>query len=528
MSELTPVARRRPTGRLAGSPRLDTSLAETRLKRLAAIDLGSNSFRLEVGQVVQGRFLRTSYIKEPVRQGGGLDENRCLTEAAMQSGLDCLARFAESIRDLRPGEVRAVATQTLREARNRDVFLKRARQVLGFPIEVISGKEEARLIYAGVTSKLPASDVRRLVVDIGGRSTELIVGTNRTPEHMDSYRVGSVAWSRRFFADGLFTAGAFEIAKIAATAVLDEAVETLGHQGWEVAYGSAGTIGAIGEALEYAGWPHGVITTEGLDWMVQSMVRAGHAESLSLPGIGEDRKPVIGGGVSILWALFDLLGIDEMQVAEGGLRHGLIQEMIGGSRHLDPRDGSVDALLASFAVDRAQSERVARVATFLFDQAASHFPECQDRPQLRKTLQWAARLHEVGNLVGHSDYHKHGAYILDNSDAPGFTLSEMHRLSLLVLGQKGKLRKLGDALEDPGLTFQLFCLRLAVLLCHARRTPDIDNLHLARRTPDTHAMVLKCHADWAGKHPQSIHMLREESLSWAKTPWSLEPQVLAA
>lgn len=496
--------------------------------RLAAIDLGSNSFRLEVGQVVGGHFMRTAYIKEPVRQGGGLDENRCLTEDAMRAGLECLSRFAESIRDFKPSEVRAVATQTLREARNREEFLKRAREVLGFPIEVISGKEEARLIYEGVTSKLPPSTERRLVVDIGGRSTELITGVNDRPQYMDSFRVGSVAWSKRFFPEGQFTAGAFEIAKVAASAILDEAVETIGHNGWDLAFGSAGTIGAIGEALEMAGWPSDLITAEGLSWLMENMIRARTASALALPGIGEDRKPVIGGGVSILWALFDLLGIDEMRVAEGGLRHGLIREMIGGSRHHDPRDGCVDGLIERFGADRDQSERVARVAKYFFNQAAPHFRECTDRPRLRTALEWASRLHEIGMGVGHSDYHKHGAYILENSDAPGFTLAEMHRLSLLVLGQKGKLRKLGDDLEDAGLALQLFCLRLSVILCHARRTPDIDSLHLARKQPGDMAMELRCQASWAEQHPQSVHLLREECLAWGKTSWLMDLKVAKA
>ena len=233
--------------------------------RLAAIDLGSNSFRLEIGVLDHGEFQRTEYIKETVRQGAGLDADRNLTPPAMQNGWDCLARFGERLAGFAPAQVRAVATQTLREARNRDVFLERANAVLGFPIDVISGREEARLIYQGVSHTLPASEERRLVIDIGGRSTELILGQAFKPRVMESFRVGSIAWSTRYFPDGQFTRKAFEIAEIAAKAVLDEAIDAYHPSHWDVAYGSAGTVGAIRDVLEASGWPQGLITQEGLD-----------------------------------------------------------------------------------------------------------------------------------------------------------------------------------------------------------------------------------------------------------------------
>lgn len=233
--------------------------------RLAAVDLGSNSFRLEIGRVDHGEFQRTEYLKETVRQGGGLDDERNLTPAAMQAGWECLARFGERLAGFKPHEVKAVATQTLREARNRDVFLEKANAVLGFPIDVISGREEARLIYQGVAHMLPASDERRLVIDVGGRSTELILGQGLVPGTMESYRVGSIAWSKRYFPDGVFSRKAFEIAEVAAKAVLDEAFDAYHPDLWDTAYGSAGTVGAIGDVLVAAGWPEGVLTQEGLD-----------------------------------------------------------------------------------------------------------------------------------------------------------------------------------------------------------------------------------------------------------------------
>ena len=297
--------------------------------RLAAVDLGSNSFRLEIGRIDDGRFLRTEYLRETVRQGNGLDDTCNLTATAMQRGLECLARFGERLRGFKADEVRAVATQTMREARNRDEFLASGHKALGFPIDVISGREEARLIYQGVSHLLPHSNERRLVLDIGGRSTELILGQGLETTVMESYRVGSIAWSSRYFPQGQFTANAFEMAETAAKAALDEALKTLHKGSWDMAYGSAGTVGAVGDVLAAAGWPAGSVSRAGLDWMLQILLQAHSADRLHMTGMKDDRRPIIGGGLSILRAVFDLLQIDHLKLASGGLRHGLICDLMG-------------------------------------------------------------------------------------------------------------------------------------------------------------------------------------------------------
>jgi exopolyphosphatase/guanosine-5'-triphosphate,3'-diphosphate pyrophosphatase len=497
--------------------------------RLAAVDLGSNSFRLEIGRIEHGEFRRTEYLKETVRQGGGLDEGRNLTVQAMQAGWDCLARFGERLAGFKPTEVRAVATQTLREARNRDDFLLRANQVLGFPIDVISGREEARLIYQGVAQMLPNTDERRLVIDIGGRSTELILGQGRTPKVMESFRVGSIAWSKRYFPEGQFTRKSFEIAEVAATAVMDEAFDAYNPDNWDTAYGSAGTVGAISDVLIAAGWPSGQITKEGLDWISDKLVTAQSAERLRLPGMREDRKAIIGGGVSVMRSVFKLLHIERMELASGGLRHGLICDLIGDTGEAgDLHENSISRLARKFGVDRLHGQRVGRVAGLLFKQISNQGKKSTDLKdeRLARKLRWAAELHEIGSHISHSDYHKHGAYILDNADAMGFSLSELHSLSLLVLGHRGKLRKVEVALEDSEVVCQLLCLRLAVILCHARRDPDFTGISL--KPPDFHrnAFQLSCRAEWAVAYPQSAHLLREEVLAWEKTPWQLDVKVL--
>jgi exopolyphosphatase/guanosine-5'-triphosphate,3'-diphosphate pyrophosphatase len=490
--------------------------------RLAAVDLGSNSFRLEIGRLDHGQVHRTEYLKETVRQGNGLDEARNLTPEAMQRGWDCLARFGERLAGFRRSQVRAVATQTLREARNRDEFLRKAHQVLGFPIDVISGREEARLIYQGVSRLLPQTDERRLVVDIGGRSTELILGQGYSARVTESYRVGSVAWSMKYFADGQFSESAFQMASIAAQAVLDEALDAYDPTQWDIAYGASGTVGAVADILSAAGFPSDRVTREGLDWLTERMLRAQSSDRLRLDALKDDRRPVLGGGVSVLRAVFDLLRIDEMLVAQGALRHGVLYDLIDREQdQTDVRSATVQRLATRFEVDAAQAQRVDRVAAELFTGLRRHAgaPDAETERHLRK-LHWAARLHEIGCHISHSDYHKHGAYILDNADAPGFAVPELHRLSQLVLGHRGKLRKLDADWQDVVFVQQLLALRLAVLLCHARRDPELRDLELTPAGEQT--LRLRCEGDWSRDWPQSAHLLREEALAWQKTPWTLD------
>lgn len=495
------------------APRMDNGTL------LAAVDLGSNSYRLEIGRFEHGQIHRVEYHKETVRQGNGLDEARNLTPEAMRRGWECLARFGERLAGFRRAQVRAVATQTLREARNRDVFLAQAGRVLGFPIEVVSGREEARLIYQGVAHLLPQSDERRLVVDIGGRSTELILGAQFNARVMESYRVGSVAWSMKYFAQGEFSQAAFERAEVAAKAVLDEAITSYRPDAWDVAYGSSGTIGAVADILGAAGWEAGAISREGLDWLLAHLLAARHADRVRLEGLKDDRRAVLGGGLSVLLAVFDLLEIDRMQAAQGALRHGVLYDLLDREQgETDIRSTTVQRLASKFGVDAAQAARVGQVATALLMQLRAGDPE-PELAKRRRKLGWAAQLHEIGSRISHSDYHKHGAYILDNADAPGFAQPELHRLSLLVLGHRGKLRKLEADFEDELFVHQLMCLRLAVILCHARRDPDLRGFIL---TAGDHVVRLAVRADWAQAYPQSAHLLREEVLAWQKTPWSLE------
>lgn len=485
--------------------------------RLAAVDLGSNSFRLEIGRFDDGQILHTEYLKETVRQGNGLDANRNLTPEAMQRGWECLARFGERLAGFKKNQVRAVATQTLREANNRDEFLSRAHQILGFPIDVIAGREEARLIYQGVAHLLPQSTERRLVIDIGGRSTEMILGSGLEAKNMESWRVGSVAWSMKYFSDGVLSERAFNSAEIAAKAVLDEAIQTFGSPQWDTAYGSSGTVGAVSDVLAAAGWPADVVTRDGLDWLLERLIKAQSADRLKMEGLKDDRRAVIGGGVSVLRAVFDLLDIETLHTAQGALRHGALYDLLDREEtQTDLRSRTVRGLTRKFHVDVAHAERVSRIATGLL--AMTHQGSVEELARFQQKIDWAAQLHEIGSHISHNEPHKHGAYILHNADAPGFALPELHRLSLLVLGHRGKLRKLDADFSDSVFVQQLLALRLAVIFCHARREPDLKGLRLSL---DGTQFSLLCRTGWAEAFPQSAYLLREEVLAWEKTLCSL-------
>jgi exopolyphosphatase/guanosine-5'-triphosphate,3'-diphosphate pyrophosphatase len=489
---------------------------------LAAIDLGSNSFRLEICRFNNGLFQRYEYLKEAVRQGSGLDQDRNLSVSSMEKGWDCLARFAERLSGFEPTQVRAVATQTLREARNAKMFLEKANRILGFPIEVVSGREEARLIYQGVAHLLPSSDERRLVIDIGGRSTEFIIGKNKEALQLESYRVGSVASSMKYFSSGEFSASSFQRAEIAAKAILDEALPIFAKDAWDKAYGSSGTVSAVSEALTQAGWPSDRITQEGIDWLKNELIRIGHVDKLRLEGIKEDRKAVIAGGLSVLSALLDLFGINELLVTPGALRHGVLYDLIDREdEDKDIRAMTIAALRKTFQADASQAQRVSRLASEFLSSLQTYDEGAPEWTRLKKKLDWAAQLHEIGNLISHTESHKHGAYIIENTDTPGFAKHELHRLSLLVLGHKGKLRKLDVDFEDEHLVYQLLSLRLAVILCHARRDPESALLRIEKSKESPRCFDLKIEPLWSQRFPQSTHLLQQEVLSWQKTSWKL-------
>jgi exopolyphosphatase/guanosine-5'-triphosphate,3'-diphosphate pyrophosphatase len=483
----------------------------------AAIDMGSNSFRLEIAHLSKGRYRRIDYLKETVRLGAGLDAAGRLTEDAAQRGLDCLARFAQRLSGFEPSHVRAVATQTLREARNRDDFLLRAQTVLGHPIEVISGREEARLIFAGV-ARLQPSSLQRLVVDIGGRSTELILGHQRHPKRAESFQVGSVGLSMKYFSDGRFTEAAFRAAQVEAGAELEEAMVPFAASNWTEALGSSGTVGAVSAVLAANGLSDGRITPEGLRWLIERCLQAGRVEKLALPGLKEDRRGVIAGGLAILYTLAMNFGIDALIPARGALRQGVIfdlEERLVADAEPEPaaahdmREATVRELQRRFEVDVAQADNVSRVAETIFHHVMPDAPA-----ETRRELHWAAALHELGMAVSHHDYHRHSAYLLAHADAAGFSQSQQRRLGELVLAQRGGLRKVEATLSHEATAWQILCLRLAVIKCHARHQADPQAITITRAGAIAR---LSFSREWAQTHPRTLYLLREEAAAWDRS-----------
>ncbi len=475
--------------------------------QLAAVDLGSNSFRLQMGRA-QGRHIeQQGYWKETVRLAAGVGADQRISAKAIEAACECLARMNERLRGLAPEQVRAVGTQTLRSAINSDEFLLEAQHALGYPIEIISGREEARLTFEGCMHSSPPSKAARLVVDIGGASTELIVGTGFEAAVAESYKVGCVNTTLRFFKDGVLDRANFRKAQVAAAAEIEEAVPVFGRSQWQEAFGASGTVGAAAEVIRQVGWGDGsVITRESVLTLRHLLIEYGEIKRLKLPGVKPERAQVFAGGIAVLGALFEELGISELIPARGGLRLGLLYDLLGRRERRDLRDATVARLQKRFDVDRTQAQQVARVAREL------HYAlDPQADEESVKRLAWAAALHEVGFAISHNDHHKHGAYLVRNADLAGFSTSDQQRIATLILAQRGNLKKVADVLTDPSRAAKVLALRLAVILCHARRAIDLPKwtVRASRGRFD-----LRLDGDWMARHPLTAFLLEEECAQW--------------
>ena len=477
---------------------------------LAAVDLGSNSFKLQVARVVDGQIYPLDVLKEPVRLAAGVDADKRLDAASQQRALDCLKRFGERLRGLPRGAVRCVGTSALRVAENAADFLEAAEAALGYPIEVIAGREEARLIYIGVAHSLPASKQPRLVVDIGGGSTECIVGTGYTPRLMESLHMGCVNFTQRFFPGGRIDKQSLKLAEIAARAEAQTIASSYAGR-WREAVGSSGSARALADILMQNGWAESGISRDGLAAMRAQMIRAGSLDKLELSGLKPDRKPVIAGGFVIMSGVFAEFGIEHMTVADGALREGVLYDLTGRFHHRDMRVATVEQFMRRYQVDTRQAARVTTLAVRLFDQLQAD--ATTDTGSLRVFLQWAAQLHEVGISIAHSGYHKHGAYILANADMPGFSRMDQALLARLVRAQRGGLNRLpefqSDSLEpaEPAARLAVLALRLAVLFYRSRADVALPDLRLTCRDQ---ACQLSLVADWLADNPLTAAALEEE------------------
>lgn len=494
---------------------------------IAAIDLGSNSFHLLLAQEERGEVRVVDRLKERVALASGLSASGGIAEDAKQRALDCLARFHQRLEGVEASRVRACGTNTFRAARDGGAFLEEASRVLGFPIEIVSGAEEARLIYAGVRFASGFHKRRILAIDIGGGSTELVVGKGEAPELAESLRLGCVSWSERFFAGGGIDGERFESAVRAARLAMRSVARRFRESQPEFFVGSSGTALAIASVIESMGWEPldevagmaGHFSAPGLWRLRDAIVKAGTIERAGLVGLSESRAPVFCGGVAIMLAVFDALKIERLVVSDGALREGLLATILGRLQDGDRRDATVLAMADRFSVDMEQAGRVASTAALLFEATRRAWGLKRGREGL--FLRWGALLHELGLSVSHDAYRKHGSYLVAHADLPGFTRNEQERLAALVLSHRGRVRPalFADFREElrEGLIGVALLLRVARLVHRSRSSRPLPPWALkASRQGEQRRLALHIPEEWCERHPLTHADLTEEARQWER------------
>lgn len=483
---------------------------------IASVDLGSNSFHMLVARVEAGQLQVIDRMKEMVRLAGGLDEQGYLSSAAIERGLDCLRRFGQRLAGMRRGQVRIVGTNTLRAAKNGSTFVRRAQNAIGHPIEIIGGREEARLVYLGVAHSDVPVDGRRLVIDIGGGSTELIIGEGFEPVRMESVPLGCVRLTNDHFSDGKYDKARLLKAERRAELELMSYQRAYRDMGWARAVGSSGTARSLATVAEANGWGDGGLTLEGLDAIRRAVLKAGSLDKLSLDGLSDDRKPVFVGGLVAMRAIFEALGIERMAISDGALREGLIYDWIERESFDDVRDLTVGRLQRMFNVDVGHATRVADTSARLWRQVEADWgagdDETAESLPVAAWLDVAARLHEVGLAISHSGYHHHGAYVLENADMPGLTRLAQAAVSSLVHAHRRKFKASRfDPLEEemkPLVQRLAVILRLAVLF-HRDRGDGAAPESITLRA-DGERLELSVADGWLEAHPLTVADLERE------------------
>ena len=481
---------------------------------LAAVDLGSNNFRLQVARVEGDQLYMLDGLREQVRLAAGLTADKYLDSEAQQRALAALGKFAERLRDLPAEAVRVVGTNSLRVAKNAPDFIPQAERVLGFPIEVIAGHEEARLIYLGVAHGMPQSNENRLVIDIGGGSTEFIVGNGLTPLMLESLYMGCVSFGSRFFPDGKITRQNLKQAELAARVELQTIVTEFKGQ-WKEALGSSGTARSIADILDQNDYSKGGITLDGLEKLRAYMLKVGDVQKLELPGLRPDRVATLAGGFSIMYAAFRELDITLMRTALGALREGVLYDLWGRFHDNDMRDVTVKQFMQRYHADADQATRVGKLArTF-----ARQFSSDKISEEELHMLGWAAGLHEIGISVAHAGYHKHTAYILANADMPGFSKKEQVRLSMLTLAHRGNLGRLQGQLKRTDDFILAMSLRLAVLFYRNRSDIGLPDLHSRFGGGKFHLAI---DPEWLEQNPLTETALQDDVKQWKSLGVSLQ------
>ena len=475
---------------------------------VAAADLGSNSFHLVVARYDKGTPRLIDRVRDSVRMAAGIDDDGHLDPVYLERALDCLARFGQRIAGIPGDHVRAIATNSVRRLADPEDFLTRAEQALGQPVDVVSGREEGRLIFLGVSHGLPRARHRRLVIDVGGGSTEFIIGRGLEPLETESVQVGCVASTLRFFPDGGLTRQRWQRAQDEIGLQLQQFAADYREVGWSEAIGSSGTAKSIGTLVQALKLSDDGVHAENLATLRERLLDAGHIDAIDLPGLSPERAPIIAGGVAILEAAFRELRIRTLQVSEIAMREGVLWDLIGRSSDRDPRIASTRSLATRYAVDKAQAKRVETTALQLFDQADACWSFA---PGEREWLVWASRVHEIGLAIAHSQHHVHAGYILRNADLAGFSRQEQELLAAIVQNHRRKpdtklIRKLPKRYRQLARRLTAL-LRLAVLLRRVRREQKLPTLRLIARK---NRLILHMPAAWLKRHPLTAADLERE------------------
>jgi len=476
---------------------------------LAAVDLGSNSFHLIIARIEHGEIRPTQALSEKVQLAAGLNAERQLSDEAIERGLECLRRFAQLLQSVAPERLRVVGTNALRRAHNRRALTEPARRILGAPVEVIYGREEARLVYLGVAHTLADDERSRLVVDIGGGSTEFAIGERFEPRRLESLQLGCVTYSRTHFPDGRLSKGNYRRAYDSARLEISHIRRDFRSRHWVEAVGSSGTLQAIEGILDAQTWSDGAITRKGLQRMRRELLRFNRFEDIELGGLSATRRSVIAAGLAITEAIFDVLEIESMRSSRGALREGVIYDLVGRLEHEDVRERSIRALIQRYRADEASGELVARRARLLFDAVREAWHLDGRDGDL---LSHAALAHEIGKAISHKHFHRHGAYLLRNSDLPGFSQQDQEDMATLVAGQQGKLRaelfpEGSDAAGLRRLQRLIALLRLAVSFKYVEELEDLPELDIA--ASDKRIQVtLPC--AFLQRHPLTHYELKQQ------------------
>ncbi len=476
---------------------------------IAAVDLGSNSFHMIVGELRHGQLAILDRIRETVRLAEGLSDKGDISPDARKRAIDCLSRFGERLRDVHADRVRAAGTSTIRRAREDSTFLVEAESALGHPIEIISGIEEARLIYNGVTHSLPPTDGLRLVMDIGGGSTELILGHAANPKALESTHMGCVSMTERFFPGGQISRAGFNKARLAAQLELRPVKAFFRRADGVEAIGTSGTIRSTEAVARELGITESGLTLNVVEQLIEKVLEFESVADLKLCGLSDRRAQVWPGGLSILAELMNVLKIDDLKISDGALREGLLYDLLGRLQHEDARERSVRAMGARYQVDEQQAGRVARTAADLYVQCKKDWDFSSSIAG--KVLDWAARLHEIGLDISHDGYQRHGAYIAEHADMPGFPRAEQRLLALLIGGQRHHIQRsslevLPDSWQESGLRL-LMLLRLAVLLNRSRK--ETEHPPMVLQVSGT-TISVRFDADWLTENPLTIADLERE------------------